>query len=45
VLCQGQAYPDAFVLLERRIRIFLNLPVAALDNVVVKKEITKIGRQ
>jgi arsenate reductase (thioredoxin) len=40
-----QAYRDAFFLLERRISLFLNLPLTAIDKLAIKKEIDKIGRQ
>ncbi|MCI0355652.1 MAG: arsenate reductase ArsC [Acidobacteria bacterium] len=41
----AQAYRDAFLTLERRISLFLALPLASLDKLALKKEIEKIGRQ
>jgi arsenate reductase len=40
-----QAFRDAFVVLERRIDLFLSLPHASLDGLALKHEIEKIGRQ
>ncbi len=40
-----RAYRDAFFMLDRRISLFLNLPLASLDNLAIKKEIDKIGRE
>jgi arsenate reductase (thioredoxin) len=40
-----RAYRNAFFLLERRISLFLSLPLATLDKMAVQKEIDKIGRQ
>jgi|SRR5579863_9053567 len=40
-----QAFRDAFVVLERRIDLFLNLPHASLDGLALKHEIEKIGKQ
>lgn len=40
-----KAYRDAFFMLDRRIRLFLNLPLASLDNLAIKREIDNIGRQ
>jgi arsenate reductase len=40
-----RAYRDAFVTLERRIGLFLCLPLATIDNLAIKKEIDKIGQQ
>ncbi|HTR26781.1 MAG TPA: arsenate reductase ArsC [Terriglobales bacterium] len=40
-----RAYRDAFFLLERRIGLFLALPMAALDRLALKKEIDRIGKQ
>jgi arsenate reductase len=40
-----QAFRDAFVVLERRIDLFLSLPHASLDGLALKHEIQKIGRQ
>jgi len=39
------AYRQAFMMLERRIRLFLSLPLAALDRLAIKTEVDRIGRQ
>jgi arsenate reductase len=40
-----RAYRDAFVMLDRRISLFLSLPLASLDQLAIKKEIDRIGKQ
>jgi arsenate reductase len=40
-----KAFRDAFFLLDRRISLFLSLPLATLDGLSLKKEIDNIGRQ
>jgi arsenate reductase len=40
-----KAFRDAFVILDRRINLFLSLPLASLDTLVIKKEIDRIGKQ
>jgi arsenate reductase len=40
-----RAYRDAFLTLERRISLFLCLPLATIDKVAIKREIDKIGHQ
>jgi arsenate reductase len=40
-----KAFRDAYLMLDRRISLFLNLPLQALDNLAIKKEIDNIGRQ
>ncbi len=40
-----KAFRDAFFLLDRRISLFLSLPLATLDGLSLKKEIDGIGRQ
>ncbi len=40
-----RAYRDAFMALDRRIGLFLCLPIASLDRLAIQKEIDKIGRQ
>ena len=40
-----RAFRDAFFLLDRRIGLFLSLPVSTLDRLALKKEIENIGRQ
>jgi arsenate reductase len=39
------AFRNAFFSLDRRISLFLNLPLHKLDHLALKKEIEKIGRQ
>jgi arsenate reductase len=40
-----RAYRDAFFLLDRRISLFLCLPLASIDSFALKNELDKIGRQ
>lgn len=40
-----KAFRDAFFVLDRRISLFLCLPLAALDRLAIKKEIDNIGQQ
>jgi arsenate reductase len=40
-----RAFRDAFVVLDRRISLFLSLPLSSLDRLAIKKEIDGIGRQ
>ncbi len=40
-----RAFLDAFVVLDRRIGLFLSLPLSSLDKLSLKKEIDHIGRQ
>jgi arsenate reductase len=40
-----RAYRDAFLILERRISLFLCLPLATIDKLAIKKEIDKIGHR
>ncbi len=40
-----RAYREAFALLDRRIGLFLSLPIASIDQLALKKEIEKIGQQ
>jgi arsenate reductase (thioredoxin) len=40
-----RAYRDAFMTLERRITLFLNLPLASIDDLAIKQEVDKIGHQ
>lgn len=40
-----RAFRDAFFILDRRISLFLSLPLATLDRLALKKEVDKIGRQ
>ncbi len=39
-----RAFRDAFLMLDRRISLFLALPLASLDNLALKKEVDKIGQ-
>jgi arsenate reductase (thioredoxin) len=39
------AFRDAFVLLDRRISLFLSLPHASMDELALKKELDNIGYQ
>src|SRR5438132_1614738 len=39
-----RAFRDAFMILERRISLFLCLPLASLDKLAIKKEIDRIGQ-
>ncbi len=39
-----RAFRDAFVILDRRIGLFLSLPLATLEQFAIQKEIEKIGR-
>jgi arsenate reductase len=40
-----RAFREAFFLLDRRIGLFLSLPLVTLDRLALKKEIDRIGRQ
>jgi arsenate reductase len=40
-----RAYRDAFVTLERRISLFLCLPLSSIDKLTIKKEVDRIGRE
>ncbi len=40
----ARAFRDAFVVLDRRIGLFLSLPLATLDQLAIKREIDKIGK-
>jgi arsenate reductase len=39
------AFRDAFMILDRRITLFLSLPLSTLDQLAIKREIDRIGRQ
>jgi arsenate reductase (thioredoxin) len=41
----ARAFRNAFVALERRISLFLALPLASIDRLSLKKELDNIGRQ
>ena len=40
----ARAFRDAFVILDRRIGLFLSLPLASLQQLAIQSEIDKIGR-
>ena len=40
----ARAFHDAFVVLDRRIGLFLSLPLSTLDQLAIKREIGNIGR-
>ncbi len=39
----ARAFRDAYLLLERRISLFLSLPLQSLDKLAIQKEINRIG--
>ena len=41
----SRAFRDAFVILDRRIGLFLSLPLATLGQLAIQNEITEIGRK
>lgn len=41
----ARAFRDAFIMLERRISLFICLPLASLDRLAIKKEIDRIGNE
>ncbi|MGA8298393.1 MAG: arsenate reductase ArsC [Terriglobales bacterium] len=41
----GRAYRDAFLTLERRIDLFLSLPLATISKLAIKHEIDRIGQR
>jgi len=40
-----RAFRDAFIMLDRRISLFLCLPLAGLSKLAIQKEIERIGRE
>jgi arsenate reductase len=40
-----RAFRDAFIMLDRRISLFLALPLSSLDILAIKKEIDRIGHE
>jgi len=40
-----RAFRDAFLILDRRINLFLSLPIASLEKLSIKNEVDRIGRQ
>jgi arsenate reductase (thioredoxin) len=41
----AKAFRDAFFMLDRRIGLFLSLPLSTLDHLALKREIDRIGQQ
>ena len=41
----ARAFREAFVMLDRRISLFINLPMKSLDSLALKREIDRIGRE
>jgi arsenate reductase len=42
---KARAFCDAFTVLDRRISLFLSLPLAKLESLAVQKELDSIGKQ
>jgi arsenate reductase (thioredoxin) len=40
-----KAFRDAFIVLDRRINLFLSLPLASVDKLALKKQIDRIGHE
>ena len=40
----ARAFRDAFMVLDRRIGLFLSLPLSTLDQLAIKREVENIGR-
>jgi len=40
-----RAFSEAFSILDRRIMLFMSLPLATLDDLVIQSEINRIGKQ
>jgi arsenate reductase (thioredoxin) len=40
-----KAFRDAYMTLDRRISLFLSLPLSSLDKLAIKKELDRIGHQ
>jgi len=40
-----RAFREAFFILDRRVSLFLSLPLAALDRLALKQEVDRIGKQ
>lgn len=41
----ARAFRDAFMILDRRISLFLSLPLSTLERLAIQREIDRIGRQ
>jgi arsenate reductase len=42
---KARAFCDAFTVLDRRINLFLSLPLSTLENLAIQKELDSIGKQ
>jgi arsenate reductase len=42
---RAQAFREAFISLDRRVSLFLSLPLSTLDEMSLRKELNKIGKQ
>ncbi len=42
---QERAFRDAFIMLDRRIGLFLSLPLASLDKLAIQKSVERIGNE
>ena len=40
-----RVFRDAFGMLQRRIELFLSLPMASLEKMAIQKEVDRIGKQ
>ena len=40
----ARAFRDAFIILDRRIGLFLSLPLATLQQLAIQREIERIGK-
>ena len=40
-----RAFHDAFIILDRRIGLFLSLPLSTLENLAIQRELDSIGRR
>jgi arsenate reductase len=41
----AKAFRDSYMMLERRISLFLCLPLSSLDSLAIKKELDRIGHE
>jgi arsenate reductase len=41
----GHSFRDALTILDRRISLFVSLPISSLDALAIKREIDRIGLQ
>jgi arsenate reductase len=41
----ARAFHEAFIILDRRISLFLCLPLSSLDKIKIQSEIDRIGKQ